>query len=83
MTTLWRECQEAWLGGRRIEIPPAVFDEARRRAHLLREGAVTDALLALRRIAGAAPDSAADNAAAMIDVSAGTNAGEEQPRLVD
>ena len=53
MTTLWRECREAWLaGGKRDAIPPAAFDEARHRAHALRDEAVADAFLALRRIAG-------------------------------
>jgi hypothetical protein len=79
MATLWRECQESWLGGRRVEIPPAAFDEARRRAHLLRDEAIADALLALRRIAGALPGNAA--ARVEVDVIAGTSAGDEQVRL--
>jgi hypothetical protein len=64
MATLWRERREAWLGGPRVEIPPAAFDDARRRAHLLRDEAVADALLALRRIVGALPTrpTAADTA---------------------
>jgi hypothetical protein len=50
MATLWRECQEAWLGGApRPEIPPGALEEARRRAQGLRDEAVADALAALRR----------------------------------